>query len=336
MNKGYNRLYIGVFLIFISLLTGVIGYTTIENFRLIDAFYMTVITVSTVGFSEVNGLSDGGKIFTSLFIIMNIGIFAYAISVISTFIFEGEFKNIIKNIKLGYQVSKLKDHVIICGMGRNGLKASEELKHTKHKFVIVEHSLEVAQTKPHADNYQILVGDATSDDVLIQAGIEKAKVLITTLPKDSDNVFITLTAREMNPNIRIISRASEENSERKLLKAGANNVIQPDNLGGLHMAQLVTKPYVIEFLEILNGIGTNTLNLEELNFKNIKSEFKGKSLGDLNIRRKTGATVIAYKNDKGIFEFNPKAEIVMGDEDVFILLGDENQISNFRENFCLH
>ena len=215
-----------------SITTGVSGYMLIENYGLIDAFYMSVITIATVGYGEVEELSQMGRLFTSFYILMNLGIFAFFVSVMTSYLFEGKLRDIFKNYRSGMELSKLNDHVIVCGFGRNGSRACEELVLNGTNFVVIEKSPEVQENVSETIQFHMLIGDATKDETLRTAGIAKAKVIIITTPSDAANVFITLTARALNSKIKIISRASQIETEDKLYRAGANEVILPDYMGG--------------------------------------------------------------------------------------------------------
>lgn len=335
-DKNFRRLGYALLLLLFSVGSGCLGYYFIEGYSPLEAFYMSMLTLSTVGFNEVRPLSQAGQLFTSLLIFMNIIIFAYAVSVIATFIFEGELQKIFRNILSDKKVKQLQDHIIVCGLGRNGLKACEELKRSKQPFVIIEHDEEALERATSHESLPYLIGDATSDEVLKFAGIEKAKCIITTLSKDADNVFISLTARELNPSIYIISRSSEESSEKKLLRAGADRVVMPDALGGIHMAQLVTKPYVIEFLDLLSGIGAQTekLMLEEVSFNDMHRSFRNKSISELDVRKNTGATIIAITDrSRNGFQFNPSGSTRITEGVVLIILGKKGEIEMFHRHF---
>ncbi|MCA6078489.1 potassium channel family protein [Fulvivirga sedimenti] len=336
MPRSIERIFIATFLFFLSIIGGTIGYVVIEGYGIVDAAYMAVITFSTVGFTEVNPLSDIGKIFTTGYIVVNLAIFAYSVSVVSSFLFEGELQKIFKNLKSSREVKKLNQHVIVCGFGKNGAQACEELYAENRPFVVVERDPEVIKSFSNERNYMFINGNATMDEVLEEAGIVRASTVITALPNDADNVFITLTARGMNQGIRVIAKASEANSETKLYRAGAEHVVMPDRLGGIHMANLVTKPVVIEFLELLNGVGEEKLMLEEVPYSRMKDEFHDLSLKDLNIRQRTGVTVIAFKDDVQGFIFNPHSDKIVSEGDTMIILGRYDQIHNFLDIYLKH
>ncbi|MBL3654636.1 potassium channel protein [Fulvivirga sp. 2943] len=320
-------------LFLISLIVGTGGYVVLENYTLIDALYMAVITFATVGYTEVNALSVNGKIFTLIYIIFNLGIFAYTVSVLSTFLFEGELGRVFKNYISNREVNKLKDHVIVCGFGRNGAMACEELHKAEKEFVIIEKDTSVIETVPQDKKYSFVSGNATLDEILLEAGLERASTVITALPSDADNVFITLTAKEINPRINVIAKASETNSEKKLYRAGASHVVMPDRLGGIHMANLITKPYVIEFLELLNGVGDAKLELEEVSYAKLKNEFHNKTIKELDIRNKSGVTILAFKDDLEGFIFNPQSDKKIEKGDVLIILGTKKNLHNFNNHF---
>ena len=286
---------------------------------------MTIITISTVGFQEVRSLSDGGRIFTLFLIIISLGTFAYAISVISSYVIDGEFRRHLLELRKVKKIRELQNHTIICGYGRNGKQIVQELEANGENYVLIEKEPEVIN-EAVADNCRNYIeGEATDDEVLIEAGIERAKSLITTLPEDADNVFVVLTAREMKKDLLIISRASKDSSDRKLKMAGANNVVMPDKVGGSHMASLVIKPDVVEFLNILSGQDDN-ISLEEITYDSLPSEFKNKSIGDLHIRKRSGANIVGLKNKDGKYVLNPSPEEIICEGSKVFVLGMKDQI----------
>lgn len=317
----------------ISIVFGIVGYMLIEKYGFLEAFYMTVITISTVGFTEVMPLSPAGRIFTIIFIIINLVIFAYVISVLTSYLFEGNLKKIFRKYMTDRELSKLKGHVIVCGLGRNGSKACEELIRSNKRFVVIDKQPEIPDIYPEAVLQNFIPGDATTDEILTRAQVHKASYVITTLPKDADNVYITLTARGLNPQVTIIARASEESSAKKLYRAGADKVIIPETLGGMHMAQIVTKPDVVEFLEMLNGVTELKLDLEEFPFDDLKEEYKNKTIRELDIRQKTGVTVLAYKDLNQGFLFDPGADLKITEQGILIVLGSEKGITQFKKIF---
>jgi voltage-gated potassium channel len=331
MPAGIRKLFYAIIILIISLMLGTIGFYYVEDYNLIDSFFMAVITISTVGYATVNPLDNAGKLFVSLYIIFNLMIFAYVISVITSYLFEGGLINIFRNFKIDREINKMKNHVIVCGYGRNGSKACEELAFNHRKYIIIENDESLIANIQDNGYGHLIVGDATDEETLRVAKIDKADYIITTLPKDTDNVFITLTAREINPDIKVIARASDLRSEKKLMRAGATNIVMPDALGGIHMAQLITKPYVIEFLDLLNGITTEKIHLEEIVFDDLKPEYQNKTISELHIRGKSGVSIIGMKRGEKGFSFNPGPDTVINEESVIIILGNDQQLENFSD-----
>jgi len=291
-----------------------------------------MITVTTVGFLEVHPLSDAGRIFTTILLVTNIGLFFYGATTIVGLVIEGEFRNFYKNYNVKKKIEELKNHVIVCGYGRNGRQVCLELKDDKHPYLIVESRENIIEELKEQSNILFIEGDATEEAVLIEAGIRKAKAIITTLPEDPDNVYVALSARELNPEITIISRASNESSVHKLKRAGANNVIMPEKIGGAHMAALVMKPDIMEFIAELTGQGSDiSLTFEELSLKDLSSEFIGRTIRDLDIRNKTGANIIGLRMPDGEFVINPLPETELNQNSKLIALGNSAQIVAMRK-----
>ncbi len=328
--KHYNDLLLPFYLILAVIVMGTIGYQLIAGYTLFDAFYMTIITVATVGYGEVQPLDTAGKLFTAFLIFTSFGTFAYAVSSITKFVVDGEFNHFFRNTKLNSSLDKLSNHVIICGYGRNGKQAAQVLKKHNTRFVVVEEKSSVTDQMQHKFSDLVITGNATHDDVLLKAGILKAKAIIITLPNDADNLFIVLTARHLNPQLCIISRASDDNSDVKLKIAGANNVIMPDKIGGAHMASLVMKPDVIEFIDHITGQDGDAINLEEITFDNLPEHLHHKTLKDLEIRNKSGANIVGFKTANGEYLVNPNAETKIIPEAKIFVLGTADQILKLK------
>jgi voltage-gated potassium channel len=303
----------------------------IEDYSFTQAIYMTAITISTVGFREAKPLSEGGMIFTSAYIMFNLGIVAYIITYIGRFVFEGELRNQYRYYSNNKDLKKMKNHVIVCGYGRNGSRALKELKTDKQTCVVIESNADLTDTLMKVTNATV-IGNASDEEILVKAGVEKAKAIIITLPNDAENVYITLSARELNPELLIISRASNELTQKKLLKAGANRVIMPDSLGGKHMAQLITKPSVIHFLNLLEGTD-GVFNIEQVKYEELKPEYEGLSIMEMNIRQVTGVTVMAYQSAQGSFQINPPAATVLQPGSHYIILGSNEELKRFQSQF---
>lgn len=334
LSRFKNIIFSFLFL-FLILIIGVIGFKSLEpRYTLLEAVYMTVITITTIGFREIYEPTSGTMIFISLLIVTSFGTFAYAVSAISAYIIDGEFREYFKEYKVKSEVSKLKNHVIICGYGRNGSQAVTVLKKHKQPFLVVENNpTAIEEIKKHNPELLLVVGDATHDEVLEEAGIQTAQALIATLPSDSNNLFVVLSARSVNSSIKIISRASEDNSDKKLRIAGANNVIMPDKIGGAHMASLVMKPDIIEFMDYISAQSNIDINLEELSFDVLPERFRGKSITEIGIRQLTGANIIGLKRDDGAFEINPNPETLITSKIKVFVLGTPNQIKKLNELF---
>jgi voltage-gated potassium channel len=328
----FKEIFIILMLIFIILCAGIAGFIIIEGYSFLEAFYMTIITISTVGFQEIHPFSDAGRIFTSILIIFSIGIYFYGVTALAKFIIEGEFRKFFKHYNVNKKIENLENHVIVCGYGRTGKQICLELLDDKIPFIVIESRENVIEYIKEEKNILFYDGDATEEETLLLAGIKKAKAIITTLPEDPDNVYVVLTARELNPDITIISRASNESSESKLKRAGANSVIMPEKIGGAHMAALVTKPYITEFIANLTGQGSDiSLTFEELSLNNISEEYKHKSIRDLDIRNRTGANIIGLRLNDGSFKINPPPDTLIDPDAKLILLGSQKQIQEMRK-----
>ena len=316
---------------FLVLLFGVLGYRFISDYSWIDAFYMTIITVTTVGFSEVRPMGPQGKIFTVLLIITSVFIVGFAISVITEYILSRNSLQLLKKKRVKNTIEKLSNHVVVCGFGRNGMQAAQRLKAYKTPFVVIERDKELIEKY---DNEILFVeGDANDDEVLLEAGINRAQSLITALPDDATNLFVVLSARQLNEKLFIISRASLVNSQKKLILAGANKVIMPDKIGGDHMASLVVMPDLITFMDKLSMEGGDTTNLEEVAIEDFAGQVNCNSLRDLDLRKKTGCTIIGYIAPDGDYIINPEADLKLQPKSKVIVLGRPEQIRKLNKMF---
>ncbi len=321
----FSKVIYAFLILMLIICAGTVGFMMVEGWSLLDSFFMTIITISTVGFNEVNELSPNGQLFTSFLIITSFGTFAYAVSAITSYLVGGEYRSYFKEYKTVKEADKLQNHVIICGYGRVGKQAVAQLDAHQDSFIILENDEEIISDFAHKDKL-FLSGDATQDEILIKAGIKRAKALITTLPSDSDNLFVVLTAREINPTLKIISRASKSSSVKKLKIAGADNVIMPDSLGGAHMASLVATPDVIEFLDHISIQGNAQVNLESIAFSELPDDLKNKSIAELNAYQLTGCTIIGFKTPAGDYVINPSPETHIIPHSKLFVLGAPEQI----------
>ncbi|UCG26846.1 MAG: potassium channel protein [Bacteroidales bacterium] len=330
-NKGFRSIVFPVTLLVLVILIGNIGFMIIEGFSPMESFFMTIITISTVGFQEVRPLSEAGRLFTAFLIIFSLGIFGYVVTNVTRFIVDGIFRNYYKDNKVKKRIHKLNNHVILCGYGRNGKQAAIELLENEELFVIIESSENLIEKIREETSLLYINGDATQEDILWEAGIKKAKALITTLPNDADNLLLVITARQINPGITIISRASDDKSDVKLKRAGANNVIMSDKIGGQRMAKLVTQPDVVEFLEYIMLQRKKDVSLNEVSCKNLSSCFADKSIRQLDVRNVSGANIVGLKRPDKTYIINPDPEIVLTTKDQLFVLGTGEQITRLKE-----
>lgn len=330
--KYFAKIYYAIFLLFTVVMFGTIGFMVVEGWPVLDSFYMTIQTVSTVGFNEVEELSSGGKLFTSFLIITSFGTFAYAVSAITSYIVGGEYKAYFQEYKSLKTVKNMENHTIVCGYGRVGKQAAHDLRFYKKSFVVVEYDQGITDDTKYND-VAFVKGDSTEDEVLLKASIKKATSLITALPKDADNLFVVLSARELNPNLKIISRASSYSSMRKLRIAGADNVIMPDTVGGAHMASLVVNPDIMEFMDLIKVSGKAAINLEEIEFRELPEDVKYTTIGDLQDRSLSGCNVIGYRTEDGDYIINPAPDLKILPNSKLFVLGNPEQIEKLNTIF---
>jgi len=306
---------------------GSLGYVLIEGWKPFDALYMTIITIATVGYREVYDLSHGGKVFTILLIIFGAGTIAYAIGSMFQFMVEGQLRALLGRKKLQKQINRLKGHYIICGYGRIGRLITREFASKPLPFIVVEQQPDRCR-RLEAEGYLFVEGDATNDEILEQAGLRRAKGLITAVTSDSANVFITLTARGINPDLFILARASEDGADLKLIRAGANKVVSPYTIGATRMAQAVLRPSVVDFIDIATGTESLELQLEEIRVAP-DSILAGKSLINSSIRKDLGIIIVGIKKGEHM-RFNPAPTTEIEPGDILITLGEPPSIKNLE------
>jgi voltage-gated potassium channel len=328
-NKSLKHAYFTLGLVLTVMVMGSVGYT-ILGYTTSEAIYQTIITMATVGFEEVHPLDNNGMWFTSVLVIVSIGIFAYAVTTFTRYVVEGVFRNSYKDTKVKRKISRLSDHVIICGYGRNGMQAAAELLEHKVPIVIIEQDADIVQSLRETPGMLYVEGDAADEEVLKAACLDNARAMITTLPEDADNLFVVLSAKELNPAIKIISRASMENSDVKLKRAGATNVIMPDKIGGQRMAKLVAQPDIVEFIDVLLLQSADSVLLEEISCGNLAACFAGKSIIELDIRNTSGANIIGLKREDKSYLINPLPETTLSSTDQLFALGTKAQIDLLR------
>ncbi|MGC8803407.1 MAG: potassium channel family protein [Bacteroidales bacterium] len=331
IKSPFRKIYIALILLLIIIGIGIAGFMWLENYNFVEAFFMTIITIATVGFTEVHPLSETGMIFTSFLIILSFGIFAYSVTAFTEFVVEGVFHNYYLVRKMQKQVDKLSNHVIVCGYGRNGSQATKEL--IEHNIPVVVIELDASKKDELIDNARafFIEGDATHDETLLRAGIERAGAIISVLPNDAENVFLVLTARQLNPKISIISKASDDSAEIKLRRAGANNVILPDKMSGRRMARMVAKPDIVEFMDILMQTTQSNVILDELTLEHITDYFNGRTLRELEQYNDTGARIVGIKQQGKSFIINPLPETPLSPRDKLFVIGTRRQINQLKE-----
>ena len=326
-----QRLWTAIGVLVLAVLVGAVGYRLIEHIPWFDAYYMSLVTLSTVGFGEVIPLSHAGRVFTSLLIIFNIGFFAYAISTITSILTDGDIHAFFQDYRMMERIKKLQNHTIVCGFGRHSTEVCKELSKENLPFVVIETDPAKIEQLQRDTNYLFLRGDATTDEFLLTAGIEKAASLVVTLPSDASNVFVVMSARQLNPTLKIISRLNDADDEMKLRRAGANHVVMPERIGGFYMATLINKPDLVEFFNLISNMGTSRVVFEEIPVEQLKSDFQKRSIGDGGIQETTRLPIIAVRYADGRYELNPDEHTVLLPGMHIVVFGDQLQISNFGQ-----
>ncbi len=319
----------GILILILIVVVGTIGYELIEpDFGFLDAVYMTIISMSTTGFHEVKPLSDYGRIFTMFIIISGIMTIAYLGGKGAQLIIEREF---FRRKRMTKKIARLKDHYIVCGYGRMGKVIVEGLEEHRVPFIIIENSPEKVKMLTER-NYFIIEGDATNDEILIEAGVERARGLVSVVQSDSDNVFTVLSARELNPDLFIVARAIDENTAIKLRKAGANRVVNPYELGGSRLLYLLLKPSVMDFIDGVARSNEYQLNLEEVTISE-SSPLVGKSLSESPIREELNIIIVAIHRKDRKFIYNPRGNVKLEVGDKLIAIGEKEHLLKL-DNYC--
>jgi len=325
MEELRKKMILSLVLLISVVAFGTCGYIFIEEWNFWDSFYMTVITLTTVGYREVHDLSRAGQIFTVILLIGGVGTVLYALSSGAKVLIEGELQEVFGRKRVEKKLKDLKDHYIICGFGRMGKIIAKELNHAQLKFVVIEKN-EFTIDPDDKEKMFVIQGDATRDDLLKKVGIEKAKCLISVLPTDAENLYVVLSARGLNPDLLIVARAGEEGSEQKLLRAGADRVVSPYHIGGLRMAHTVLKPAVVDFIEFATKSGNIDLQIEEITIKE-GSRLVDLTLDECGIGRDLGIIIVAIKQQSGEMKFNPNFRSKIQTGDTLIAVGETSKLS---------
>ena len=329
-----KRINIAVVLFVVVFLAGVGGFKVLggKDWSILDSVYMTVITVATVGYGEVHDLSGNlpARVFAVIYILISLGTIAFAVTSITAFIVEGELKNILGRRKMEKEIAKLRDHFIVCGGDETALTIIRELHQTKKDFVVIEPSKE--RIDRILVSYPILYirGDPAEDEVLKQAGVERATGVLLSLPTDEANLFVTITVRNLNPHIRIVAKGIDVKSHGKMQKVGADYVVSPTDIGGMRMASQMLRPAVVTFLDTMLRDKEQGLRVEEVEVK-MGSALAGKTVGDSGIRSKTRALLVAIKRggETG-YDFNPADASVINEGDVLIFIASPDSLRDLE------
>ncbi len=327
MSVSLRRVRMGAVVLVGVFAASVIGYR-LAGRDWLDAVYMVVITIATVGYGEGSTLPPGEQILTMAVIVLGISAAVFTLGGFIQMTMEGELERALRLGRTSRAIDKLSNHVILCGFGRIGQILAKELTAKKQDFLVIDgNSAMIAEAQNQG--YLVLLGDATDEATLITAGVERAKTLVTALPNDAANVFITLTARNLNRSLLIVARGEQQSTEKKLLQAGANRVVLPAAIGALRMAAMVTRPSTIELMELVAGQSTLDVEVDEILIIE-SSTLIGKSLSDVRLHNPGGLLVVAVKQATGGMLFNPASELVFSAGDKLVVLGKVEDIDRFR------
>ncbi len=320
-----RRFIIAASLIVAVLFVGTLGYVLLEHWAPIDAFYMTVITIATVGFQEVGQLSQAGRLFTILLIFLGIGTASYSIGMIAALFVEGHMFDIIRGRKMVKEITSLRDHLIVCGYGKIGREVCDVLANENEIFIVIDSDqdkIDMALEK----GYLAAVGDATDDDILLKSGIKQARGLISAISDDSANIYLVLTARALNDRLHIVARGVGTSYQKKMQRAGANRVVSPFEIGARRMAALLMRPAIVDFLEALSPVNSFGLRLDRIEIGE-NSPFNGVRLDKSYIKRDTGGAMVLGIEKKGQrMIINPPGSTKIGTQDTLLVIGSDEQL----------
>ena len=320
-SNPFRRVQIGLALLALVVVVGTVGYALL-GFSLLEAFYQTVVTVSTVGYGFPHPIGDGVKAFTVVLILLGVGTALYTFTVTLEVLIDGHMRELIRRRRMDRDIDTMTGHVVICGWGRVGREVARYLGNAGQQIVVVDRDAE----RTASLGYATVTGDVTDDDTLLRAGIERAGTLIAALDTDADNLFVTVSSRSFNAGIHVIARARGESSEAKLLRVGADRVVNPQRLGGDRMAAFVTQPHVVDFLDVVMHDGSLEFRLEEL-LVGAASPLAGQTLRSSQVHARTGCLVLAIRRPDGSFTPNPSPEVEVASGDVLIGVGTTEQLS---------
>jgi voltage-gated potassium channel len=326
-----GRIILVLVLLIFVILIGTLGFCLIEGWPLFDSFYMTLTTISTIGYGEIHPLSTSGRLFNSIVIVLGVGVAAYTFMTATRFIIEGELRNILGKRRLDRKIMKLDGHYIICGNGRIGSLVWKEFHKSGKSFVVVDSDPQALGVL-EKEQIPFVLGDATQEETLQRAGIGRAKGLIATAVSDVSNVYITLISKELNPDIFILARAETEDSIRNLKRAGADRVVSPYLIGGQYMANIILKPTIMDLLDLAAGERNKDISIQMEGFKiRHGSALIGTQLKDSRIRKDIGLVVVTIKNPHGNMIFNPPADYALQEGDILVCIGEDDALEAMKK-----
>ena len=332
-----RRLFVGFLGVLTTLFGGGAGYYLLGQGRWSydDCLYMAAISLTTVGFGEIIdvGAVPGARLYTIMLILSGMGVTVYFASTVVAFIVEGEIKQYFGRKKMDKEINKLRNHVIICGGGATGACTLQEMQATRTPFVVIEESQESLEKMMVSDEtgpFLYIIGDASADHILVQAGIEHARGLVAALPEDKDNLFVVISARQLNPKLRIVSRGIEPNIAEKLRRVGADAVVSPNRIGGMRMASEMIRPHAVEFLDLMLRDTAESRRVEEVELRH-GSHLTGKTFGEADIRSHADVLVMAAKTPSGEYVHNPRPEFSLDQGTVLIVIGTVQEMHKLRK-----
>ncbi|MGB8951508.1 MAG: potassium channel protein [Candidatus Aminicenantales bacterium] len=321
-----------VALLLCVILIGTIGYILLENWSFLDSLYMTIITIFTVGFKEVKELTPQGQIFTIFVILGGVGTAIFAFTKFGEIVYEGGVHRFWRRRIMERRLENLENHYIICGHGRMGRIVRERLEEEHLPFVVIDNNEKKFEDLKKNNKCCFIEGDATHEDVLLRAGVKKAKGLVALLPTDPNNLYLVMTVRLLNPSIFVLSKALEEEGEKKILQIGANKVVTPYTLSGLRIAQALIRPTVVDFVDLIIRRKELSLYMEEFVVKK-NTRIENKTLKGCNLRQEANVIVVAIKKPGEDIVFNPSPDIQIEMGDTLLVLGDKEDIARFEKKY---
>ena len=325
-----RNLVYSLWVLVLLIVVGTLGYQLIEGWNGLDALYMTITTLATVGFGEVHPLTPKGRLFTVLLILAGLILIGYVIKTVTEALAEGYFQEELRDRRQRHLIKRLQNHYIICGFGRTGQEIAREFQAESLPFVVVD-SLEETIEAAIAMGFQAIVGDATLDEVLHRAGIERASCLIAAMPSDADNLYAILSAKTLNPNLRTIARASSAEAVQKLRRGGADAVVSPYITGGRRMAAAARRPQVIDFIDDITSASERSVYIDEFLLDQPRSRFLGRTLREADLRGRSGALILAIRRTDGTLLTSPTGDTYLELGDLLLCLGTGQQLQTLAK-----